>query len=94
MSGGSMNYLYSRVQSASFDTNTPERRAFRKHLMLVADALRAIEWVDSGDSGPGDENPAIRAVLARGDVLGAAIENAHSALRDLQAEIARAENAR
>lgn len=66
MSGGSMDYLYSRVRYAEFTTETPERKAFAEHLQLVADALRAIEWVDSGDWGPGDENEPIRACL-RGD---------------------------
>lgn len=91
MSGGSMNYLYSKLEyDATFSTNTAERRAFRQHLALVAKALRAIEWVDSGDSGPGDENAAIRACLAPGAVLEAAIERAHEAHRELQAELERA----
>jgi hypothetical protein len=49
MSGGSMNYLYILVRDAEFHTHSPERKAFREHLMLVANALRAIEWNDSGD---------------------------------------------
>lgn len=65
MSGGSMNYLYSKVlHCADFECDTPERRAFAAHLKLVAQALHDIEWVDSGDYGPGDENAAIRACLA------------------------------
>jgi hypothetical protein len=64
MSGGSMNYLYSKVlHCADFPLDTPEREAFAKHLKLVAQALHDIEWVDSGDYGPGDENAAIRACL-------------------------------
>ena len=49
MSGGSMNYLYILVRDAEFHTHSPERKAFREHLMLVANALRAIECNDSGD---------------------------------------------
>lgn len=49
MSGGSMDYLYLRVREAEFHINSPERAAFRRHLMLVANALRSIEWNDSGD---------------------------------------------
>jgi hypothetical protein len=60
MSGGSMDYLYSRVQGAEFRRNTPERRAFSAHLEKVAEALRAIEWSDSGDSS---EDAATRAIL-------------------------------
>jgi hypothetical protein len=64
MSGGSMNYLYSKLlHCADFLVNTPEREAFANHLKLVAQALHDIEWVDSGDYGPGDENAAIRACL-------------------------------
>jgi len=63
MSGGSMGYLYSKLQAAEFDTGTPERAAFAEHLKLVAKALHDIEWVDSADYGPGDENAAIRACL-------------------------------
>lgn len=64
MSGGSMRYLYSRVlHESDFACDTPEREAFAAHLRLVAQALHDIEWVDSGDFGPGDENAAIRACL-------------------------------
>jgi hypothetical protein len=49
MSGGSMNHLYHLVRDAEFDAHSPEREAFRKHLALVANALRSIEWNDSGD---------------------------------------------
>lgn len=35
------------------------RKKFAAHLRLVAEAMRAIEWTDSGDSGLGDERKAI-----------------------------------
>ena len=57
-----MNYLYGRVESAEFREDTALRRAFRQHLNLVASALYAIEWNDSGDGHPGEED-AIRACL-------------------------------
>ncbi len=63
MSGGSMDYLYSKIEWAEFPTDTPERAAFAEHLKLVAKALHDIEWVDSCDYGPGDENAAILACL-------------------------------
>jgi len=44
----------------------PKRLAFAAHLRLVAEALRAIEWVDSGDCVPGDEHDAIDACLNGG----------------------------
>lgn len=81
MSGGSMNYLYSRIEwEADFETDTPERIAFAEHLKLVAKALHDIEWVDSCDYGAGDENEAIRACLAGGAKLRAAAEEARRVL--------------
>lgn len=90
MSGGSMGYLYSKVEYADFLANTPERIAFAKHLALVAKALHDIEWVDSGDYGPGDDSESIRACLGDGAVLIAAIGEAKKVLASLKAEIARA----
>jgi hypothetical protein len=62
MSGGSMDYLYIKVEEADFEESTPQRRAFREHLKAVAKALRAIEWNDSGD-GDDEENILIEACL-------------------------------
>ena len=87
MSGGSMNYLYSKLEyGATFRTDTPERKAFAKHLELVAKALHDIEWVDSSDYGPGDENEAIRACLNNGEILEAAIGQAHEAAKVREGE--------
>jgi hypothetical protein len=92
MSGGSMNYIYSKLEyEANFRQDTPERRAFAKHLELVIKALHDIEWVDSGDYGPGDENKAIRACLGDAVMLAAVLEAAKEAVATLQAEIDRAE---
>ncbi len=93
MSGGSMDYAYRQVEEAMerFDQRTPERRAFADHLKRVAEALKAIEWVDSGDYGPGDENEAIRACLAPGEALEAAVRTAREAYDSLAGEIVRAE---
>lgn len=90
MSGGSMDYLYQRVEDASFREDTPERRAFRKHLTLVAKALHDIEWVDSCDYGRGDETAAILACLPAGAVLISAIEEAQRVHRELGEQIERA----
>jgi hypothetical protein len=95
MSGGSMNYIYSKLEyEATFAADTPERRAFAKHLKLVAKALHDIEWVDSGDYGPGDENAAIRACLGDAVMLSTVLEMAKEAVATLQAEIDRAETKR
>jgi len=45
------------------DKDNELRIAFKAHLLLVAEAMRAIEWEDSGDSGPGDTNTVIMNVL-------------------------------
>ena len=86
MSGGSMDYLCYKVEEATFATNTPERKAFYKHLKQVAKALHDIEWNDSGD-GAEDEGAAIRACLNKSDVLDATVEDARRALRELTAEL-------
>ena len=86
-----MNDLYAKLEcEASFLCDTPERKAFNRHLAKVAKALHDIEWVDSGDYGPGDENDAIRACLGEGLVLEAAIEEAHDSMKALRAELERA----
>lgn len=59
MSGGSMDYLYRRIEDAEFDLTTPERIAFKQHLNLVAEACKAIEWVDSCDNSEGSETEVI-----------------------------------
>ena len=84
MSGGSMNYLYSKVEYAEFRENTPERMAFRAYLMRVAQALKDIESVDSSDSKPGSENAAIMACVSKSEVLDASIERAKEQIAELQ----------
>lgn len=67
MSGGSYDYAYSRVQDFVDQLVTRERtaarKAFRVHLVAVAEAMRAIEWEDSGDTGPERTEEAIRRAL-------------------------------
>lgn len=84
-----MDYLYSRLEHTRFDTSTPERKAFAKHMQLVAKALHDIEWVDSHEYSPGRENDAIRACLDPGAVLDALIEHAKETVELMRAEINR-----
>lgn len=59
-----MNYLYRRLLwESDFEDSTELRKEFRLHLIQVAAALKAIEWVDSGDMTPGDEDEALAVVL-------------------------------
>lgn len=91
MSGGSMNYLYIRLEDeADFAKNTVERKAFAEHLKRVAKALHDIEWVDSNDYSPGDENESIRACLSSTATLEIAIRGAVRARDALVAELERA----
>ncbi len=93
MSGGSYNYAFQRIDDFADDmlarNPTPERRAFAKHLRKVALAMRAIEWVDSGDSAPGDENAAIRACLEPTAVLEALIDEGYELRKALERELER-----
>ncbi len=92
MSGGSMNYLSSKIEmDATFHTDTPERKAFRKHLFKVIKALHEIEWEDSCDTSPGTSVPAIMQCITPADCLKQAIEDAKSAQKALEEAIKRAE---
>ena len=72
MSGGSHDYAYARVQEMADDMlmlsrgSSGLRNAFARHLRKVAKAMHDIEWVDSGDYRPGDEDAAIRECLGDG----------------------------
>ena len=84
MSGGSMNYLYSKIEyGASFEQSTPLRRAFKSHLLKVAKALHDIEWVDSCDYAKGDEDEAIRACLPENAEMSEMISEAKEILKSL-----------
>lgn len=94
MSGGSMNYIYSKLASdANFRQDTPERKAFAKHLNLICKALHDIEWVDSGDYSRGDETEAITACLSDASVLMEAIAMAELARETLSLWIDKARKA-
>ena len=91
MSGGSLEYAYSRVEDVAEmiagRAELPEHRAFAVHLHKVAKALHDLEWVWSCDYARGDELEAIRAVVTPGDVLGEALKRALEARADLDAAI-------
>lgn len=87
-----MNYLSTKVEMAEFRRNTVLRRAFAAHLEKVAAALHEIEWVDSGDTGPGSEDAAIRACLDDSSELWQALHEAVQARDTLNALIERMGN--
>jgi len=79
-----MDYLYGKIENATFAENTLLRRAFRQHLMKVAEACRSIEWNDS-DDGDDHEEENIRACLAPGALLEEATASAKLAMSELKA---------
>lgn len=71
MSGGWYNYAFVRVDDFCSELrmgDTEEltllRQDFRTLLRLCAKAMKDIEWVDSGDCGPGYEIESIKQALA------------------------------
>lgn len=96
MSGGSYDYAYSRVENMAQDpflTTTPERRAFASLLNDVAEAMHDIEWVDSGDYSPGDENAAIERCLGTEVLLEQVIAEAKQAAEALLIALEKATHA-
>ena len=88
MSGGSLDYVYGRVEEANADLCrhdlTQTQKAFARHLVKVAKALHDIEWVLSGDYGDGDDTKAIMECIGKSDIIDTAIENAEKAMMELQ----------
>jgi hypothetical protein len=92
MSGGSYSYAYARIEDLATEIRgtSPLRRAFKAHLRKVAAACRDIEWVDSNDCAPGEEDEAIRACLGKNGqalVLAEAVAQAKLATDELIAAI-------
>lgn len=87
MSGGSMDYLYRKVEAASFRLSTPQRRAFAHHLEKVAKALHDIEWVDSNDYVEGKETEAIEACLTQVATLNQLVTETKATLLALTVEL-------
>lgn len=91
MSGGSLDYVYSRVEDAAMQAaaraETALHRAFANHLHKVAKALKDLEWMLSCDTSPGDEEASIRAVLHEGSEIEEATKQARKALADLEAAL-------
>ena len=92
MSGGSYDYIYSKVNDIADEIRliNPEREAFVKHLRKVAKALHDIEWVDSCDYGKEGEIEAIMKCITSKDVLEIAVEKAIKASDDLNRAIKKA----
>lgn len=87
MSGGSLDYVSFRVEEAAATISArcpdPLHQAFAAHLALVANALHECEWMLSGDTGRGDDEAAIRAVITPAMELSAAVAKAAIAASNL-----------
>lgn len=70
MSGGAYGYAYRAVEDMADALERESapgtlRLAFASHLHKVVTAMRAVEWVDSGDMSPGDEAEGIEACVVQ-----------------------------
>lgn len=66
MSGGHYEYFYSKVNSVVDEMEDLQKEypeTFREKVIqiskLYSDLMHALEWVDSGDTGPEDMNKAL-----------------------------------
>lgn len=96
MSGGSLDYVYQRVEEAAGSIRgrtdaTPLHLAFAEHLDKVAKALHDIEWVYSCDYGEGREEDAIMQVVSPGAVIEAAEVKLRDAIRQAEEAMKTAE---
>ena len=90
MSGGSYSYAYVHVEGMGAtlaNSTNPLRAAFGLHLLAVAKAMHAVEWVDSCDWGEGDDVAPMRAVVSPAMELSAALTNAEHAELELRRAI-------
>jgi hypothetical protein len=91
MSGGSYDYASYKIDDWAMQvacSGEPLRVAFAKHLLAVSKAMHAIEWNDSGDGAP-NEDELIRACLAKDAELRAAEEMLREAMAKAEDVLAR-----
>lgn len=96
MSGGSYDYAYRAPLDMADELERRKKAshvlAFASHLRVVAEIMRRIEWVDSGDDlWEDDLDEMIRAVVTPAMEMKITLDGAREAERDLHAAIARAE---
>jgi hypothetical protein len=93
MSGGSWDYVSYKFEDTAhrlLGSKCPYRQALGRQILREAEALHAIEWVDSCDWGPGDEIELITMAVTMTQVaaevseqLRQGVEMAQSVLRSL-----------
>lgn len=90
MSGGSWDHVYRNFADVADRLKASpgaERRALGEFVQRITVAMHDIEWVDSGDYGPGDELKAIREALPKEAVLVQLIEEGKRLRDALEKEI-------
>lgn len=90
MSGGSLDYVYFKVEEAareisreSFTNKIPELKAFKDHLVKVAEVLHDVEWFLSGDYAEETMVKSIKKLLSEEQVLDAVVKEAEEILMKL-----------
>lgn len=80
MSGGSWDYLYSKIEEAAVRLCSKEqpsyRRSFGEHMKKISKAMHAIEWADSYDSSEEYAKKAIMEIISPRDCLNVSIAEA------------------
>lgn len=91
MSGGSLDYVYSRLNDAietiERRATTSLQRAFGKHLKDVSDALYNLEMLYSHDFGAGDEIESLSKCVSKEMVLSSVVDDAKLILEQLQSAL-------
>lgn len=91
MSGGSLDYVYGRLNDAVNEINrratTTLQKAFAKHLNDVSMALYDLEMLYSGDYGAGDEVESLSKCVSKNMVLDSIMIDAKLVLEQLQSAI-------
>ena len=83
MSGGSLDFVYFKVDEAareisreSATSRIPELKAFKDHLVKVAEVLHDVEWFLSGDYTEETMVESIKKLLSEEQVLDALVKEA------------------
>jgi len=91
MSGGSLDYVYGRLNDAVSEikrrATTPLQKAFANHLNDVSMALYDLEMLYSGDFSEGDEIESLRKCVSNSMVLSCVVDDAKLILEQLQSAI-------
>lgn len=89
MSGGSWEYVYHKFQEigdALLESKCCHRRVLGAKILVMAHAMKAIEWVDSGDFSAGADIEPIKKALggeAEALVLQEQIKEAERVMKEL-----------